>query len=70
MMAASRPKSPEYVQKTVKKILSEKELTPEDLQRSLEIIAETESSENFLKLLQSVGKVPVKETMPETPASP
>ncbi len=71
MMAASRPNSPEYVQKTVKKLLSEKDLTTEDLQRSLEIIAETESSESFLKLLQSFGKAPVEaQPMPETPASP
>ncbi|WP_141736178.1 hypothetical protein [Oligoflexus tunisiensis] len=67
MMAASRPHSPEYVQNTVKKLLREKDLTPEDLKRSLEIIAETESSDTFLKLLQSFGKAPA---LPEAPASP
>jgi hypothetical protein len=70
MMAASRPDSPEYVQRTVKKLLSEKDLTPEDLQKSLEIVAETESSEAFIKLLKSFGKIPAPEQLPDSPASP
>jgi hypothetical protein len=68
MMAASRPGSPEYVQKTVKKLLSEKDLTPEDLQKSLDIMAETENSETFIKLLKSFGKTNV-EQLPNAPAS-
>ncbi len=72
MMAASRPDSPEYVQRTVKKLLSEKDLTPHDLQKSLEIIAETESSDAFVKLLKSFGKIPAPEPdpLPDAPASP
>ncbi len=67
MMASSRPDSPEYVQKTVKKLLNENNLTQDDLQKSLDILAETESSEPFLKLLKAMGKL--KDSLPEEPAS-
>lgn len=68
MMAASRPDSPEYVQKVVKKLLSEKDLTATDLQKSLDIMAQTESNAAFIKLLEAFGKLPDPQ-LPETPAS-
>ena len=68
MMAASRPDSPPYVQKTVQKLLRENTLTPADLQRSLEIIGETESNASFIKLLQSFSKM--NNLAPAEPAAP
>ncbi|MCX6130441.1 MAG: hypothetical protein NTX25_15435 [Proteobacteria bacterium] len=57
MMAASRPDSPIYVQKTVQKLLQENTLSPEDLKRSLEIMSETESNASFIKMLEAFGKL-------------
>jgi hypothetical protein len=54
MMAASRPKSPAYVQNIVKKLLSSPELTADDLQKSLEIISSSESNPAFIQILRSV----------------
>ncbi len=67
MMAASRPESPEYVQSTVKKLLSENNLSPVDLQKSLDIMAESGNSDAFIKLLKAFGKV--QDQLPESPAS-
>lgn len=56
MMAATRPQSPEYVQRLVQKILKENELNAADLQRSMEIIAGSRAGDQFLKMLQAFGK--------------
>lgn len=68
MMAASRPNSPEYVQKTVRNLLDKNDLSPSDLQKSLEIMAENENNKAFIQLLKSLGKLS-EESLPNAPAS-
>lgn len=64
-MAASRPHSPPYVKRLVQKLLSENELDPVDLERSLEIIGSHKTSEEFIKVLQSFGKMTKTGSAPE-----
>lgn len=57
MMAASRPQSPDYVKRLVKKLLAENELNAEDVKRSMEIMAGDKSGGPFLRMLEEFGKL-------------
>ncbi len=67
MMAASRTQSPDYVKRVVQKLLKENELNADDLQRSMEIMGGTQIGDQFLMLLQSLGKAPHDKEPSEAP---
>lgn len=65
MMAAQREDSPVYVKKAAEKLVNTRELTDEDIAKSLELIGQNEGKSQFLDLLQSIDKN--KKTAPVTP---
>jgi hypothetical protein len=65
MMAAQREGAPEYVKKAAAKLVNTRELTDEDIAKSLEIIGHNEGKSQFLDLLQSIEKS--KKPAPVTP---
>ncbi len=54
MMAASRKQSPPYVRNAAKKLLETKQLEPDDIAKSMALIAEQDGNEQFLALLKSI----------------
>ncbi len=54
MMAASRPKSPAYVQRLVNKLIRENTLDPKDIEESLKILDQHGGSETFKQILSTI----------------
>lgn len=56
MMAAQRENAPPYVKKAAIKLLETKTLTDDDIQKSLELISQSEGKNQFSDLLKSIDK--------------
>ncbi|RYZ52457.1 MAG: hypothetical protein EOP07_19590 [Proteobacteria bacterium] len=65
MMAAQRENAPVYVKKAAEKLVNTRELTDDDIAKSLELIGQNEGKTQFLDLLKTIDKN--KKPAPVTP---
>ncbi|RZA27366.1 MAG: hypothetical protein EOP10_00275 [Proteobacteria bacterium] len=71
MMAAQRENAPPYVKKAAKKLLETKTLSPEDIEASMNLIAESDGNSQFKLMLESIQKEKKeKEGKPQVESSP
>lgn len=70
MMAAQRENAPDYVKKAAKKLLETKTLTDEDIEASMNLIAEKDGNTQFKQLLESIQKNKVEKPAESEVAPP
>lgn len=69
-MAAQRENAPPYVQKAARKLLETNTLTDEDVQKSMDIIADRSGNKQFKQILDSIQKSKVEEPKPDAESAP